>query len=280
MTTEPGVFGPHQTGELVSFFDEHGFAILRGLLSDDQVDAIQAECEALQRSVGAGALPARHGNPVFDRPGAVATLPAYVTCVTEVAPLTRAMSADGLVASVSRRLLGEDAWLLESKRFGVVYQDARPGTDSTYTRIGWHSDWQSGPADDVWPSVAYTLHVDATSPANGFLRVVPGSHRWATPCPAADIYGAPPPPGSASFGGWTDEPPPFAMPSRFDKVPGEVAVYCDRGDVLFHDCYLWHSAARATDDEGVRRHVRGSWFAGTPYPDDDDESRFVKNAAR
>ena len=127
---------------------------------------------------------------------------------------------------VIRHLLGDDAWLLEDDRFGVVYQDARPGDQSGYSRIGWHSDHQSGPHLDVWPSVAFTIHVDPTSPRNGFLRVLPGSHL-----------------------GGTDD-----MPLGFEKVPGEVAVYADRGDVIFHDAHLWHGAARATDDgiEAVR----------------------------
>ncbi len=93
-----------------------------------------------------------------------------------------------------------------------------------------------GRTSTVWPSVAFTIHVDATSPQNGFLRVLPGSHL-----------------------GGTDD-----MPLGFEKVPGEMAVYCERGDVLLHHSDLWHSAARATDDgEGaIRRHVRGGWYGG------------------
>ena len=152
------------------------------------------------------------------------------------------------------RLLGPEAWLLEDDRFGVVYQDARPGAQSGYSRIGWHSDVQSGPNLRVWPSVACTIHVDATSPCNGFLRIVPGSHR-----------------------GSTDE-----MPLGFEHVPGEMAVYCERGDVLLHHSDLWHSAARATDDGvgAIRRHVRGGWYGGERLPPNHGVDDFVKNARR
>ena len=68
------------------------------------------------------------------------------------------------------------------------------------------------------------------------------------------------------------------MPLRFEKVPGEVAVYAERGDILLHDCYLWHSAARATDDDSRRRHVRGGYFGGTKPAAGVEE--FIKNAAR
>jgi ectoine hydroxylase-related dioxygenase (phytanoyl-CoA dioxygenase family) len=69
------------------------------------------------------------------------------------------------------------------------------------------------------------------------------------------------------------------MPLGFEKIPGEVAVYCDRGDIILHDAFLWHSAARATDDESLRRHIRGGYFAKAlerPLSPDD----FVKNARR
>jgi ectoine hydroxylase-related dioxygenase (phytanoyl-CoA dioxygenase family) len=131
----------------------------------------------------------------------------------------------------------------------------------------------------MWPATAVTIHIDGTSPANGFLRVVPGSHLWATPAPHDNVNGAVVPPGSAATGGYTAAPPPFPMPLRFEKVPGEVALYAEPGDILFHDCYLWHSAAVATDITSRRRHVRGSWYGGQ-RPVEFGEKDFVKNAAR
>jgi ectoine hydroxylase-related dioxygenase (phytanoyl-CoA dioxygenase family) len=102
--------------------------------------------------------------------------------------------------------------------------------------------------------MAFTIHLDATSPQNGFLRLVPGSHR-----------------GSDA-----------GMPPGFEKVLGEVAVYCERGDVLLHHSGLWHSAARATDDgpAAVRRHVRGGWYGGTRPSAPHGLGDFVKNARR
>jgi ectoine hydroxylase-related dioxygenase (phytanoyl-CoA dioxygenase family) len=132
----------------------------------------------------------------------------------------------------------------------------------------------------MWPATAITVHLDATSPANGFLRVVPGSQRWATPAPYENVNGARVPDGAAPWGGYTDQPPPQPMPLGFEKVPGEIGLYAEEGDILLHDCYLWHSAARGTVDGSVRRHVRGSWYAGAAGPQDLGPEDFVKNAAR
>jgi hypothetical protein len=257
LAAEPGVFSvPHLSG-LDEFFVEHGFAVVRGLYTEGELQELEAELERQQQRLLDGELPEVCGSVILDDPEAVIDGQAfahYVCHVTEVSPPTRIAVYHPTLVELNRRLLGAEAWLLEDDRFGVVYQDARPGDESGYSRIGWHSDAQSGPNLDVWPSVAFTIHIDATSPRNGFLRIVPGSHR-----------------------GDTD-----SMPLGFERVPGEMALYCERGDVLLHHSDLWHSAARATDDGpgAVRRHVRGGWYGGTRLAPNHGVADFVKNAAR
>jgi hypothetical protein len=257
LAREIGVFTELDVAGLDAFFSEHGFAILRGLHPDDELQELQIELERLQHRLLAGELPPECGTVVLDDPEAVIDgepFAHYVCHVTEVSELARTAVLHPMVVETATRLLGPQAWLLEDDRFGIVYQDARPGERSGYSRIGWHSDAQSGPTLDIWPSVAFTLHVDTTSPQNGFLRVLPGSHH-----------------------GGTDE-----MPPGFEAVPGELALYCERGDVLLHHSDLWHAAARATDDgEGaIRRHVRGAWYGGTPLEPNHGLDDFVKNARR
>lgn len=262
---------------LVAHYRQHGYVILRGLFSDALMDQIDVECTQAQRDVLAGILDPRHGSTRFlDDEGKVERFVNYVEHVEDLSPAVKTAATAPVMTAVLRHLLGPRIWLNRNKHDGVVYQDARPGRESGYTRIGWHSDWQSGPSLDIWPSAAFTIHIDATSPANGFLRVVPGSHLWATPAPYRNVNDAQVPPDARPAAGYTDVPPPFDMPLGFGKVPGEIAVYAERGDTLLHDAYLWHSAARASDDDTMRRHVRGGYFAGTPT----DRYQFVKNAAR
>jgi len=251
------VFGPDGLDDLEAFFRAEGYAILRGAYDEATLVELDADMARCQAELIAGELPERHGTVILDDPDAVIDGEAfahYVCHLTEVSPLARDAAYHPALVAMMSRLLGPEAWLLEDDRFGVVYQDARPGAQSGYSRIGWHSDRQSGPNLRVWPSVAFTIHVDATSPCNGFLRIVPGSHR-----------------------GGTDE-----MPLGFEHVPGEMAVYCERGDVLLHHSDLWHSAARATDDgEGaIRRHVRGAWYGGERLVPNHGLDDFVKNARR
>jgi hypothetical protein len=257
LAAEQGVFGPDALEEMVEFFTEHGFATLRGCLRDSVLEALDADMANQQARLIAGFLPERCGTVILDDPGAEidgAAFAHYVCHLTEVSSLAHETVRMAPLVDAMQRLLGRAAWLLDDERFGVVYQDARPGPKSAYSRIGWHSDFQSGPHLDMWPSVAFTIHLDATSPQNGFLRVLPGSHR----------------------GGDAD------MPPGFEKVAGEVAVYCERGDILLHDYRLWHAAARATEDgeAAVRRHIRGGWYAGERLKAGHGLDDFVKNARR
>src|SRR5450631_318577 len=247
---EAGVFGPDELDRLEAFFAEHGYATLRGVFPEgDLVDA--------QQRVAEGRLDARHGSVALDEPGAeIGGRPFahYVYFATQVSTAADALVHHPVLLEVAQRALGSQAWLLDYEVFGVVYQDARPDPGSGYSRIGWHTDHQSGPHLDMWPGMAFTIHFDPTSPANGFLRVLPGSHL-----------------------GGTEE-----MPEGFERVPGEIAVYQERGDVLFHHADLWHSAARGTADgpAAVRRHLRGSWHGGARIDVGHGTDDFVKNAVR
>jgi ectoine hydroxylase-related dioxygenase (phytanoyl-CoA dioxygenase family) len=281
MTTlsEPGVFSADDIDGLAWFYSMHGYAVLRGMQSAADVDRMEAECVAAQNAVVAGELDQRYGSTVFlDEAAKAEKFANYVEFVNELSPAVHEAVTHPILVDAVRRLLGETAWLRDSEQFGVVYQDARPGKESGYTRIGWHSDWQASPSLDIWPSTAFTFHIDGTSPANGFLRVVPGSHLWATPAPYRNINNVEVPATARATGGRSTTPPPFPMPLGFEKVRGEVAVYVERGDVILHDAYLWHSAARATDDHATRRHVRGGYFAGVAPESGVEE--FIKNAAR
>jgi len=241
---------------LLADFERDGYAVVSGLFDDASLDRLQQEMEDLRQAAARGELGAEHVGTVFMAPfdGDAPPFLHYVSGVTEISPAANAAFHHPVLLELVTRILGAQRYLWDYDGHGAVYQDARPGPGMTYTRIGWHSDQQSRPSSDIWPGVAVTFHLDATSPANGFLRVVPGSHHRS------------------------DE----GMPGGFEKVAGEIGVYCERGDVMLHHSGLWHSAARATEDApfGVRRHIRGTFLGGRHLGPDERLEAFNKNAAR
>ena len=252
-------FTANQT--MADTFRRDGYVVVSDLLDDPGLAALERSVMDLQDQLADGLLDhGRHGGDVYTAaaPGERANHPHYVLDVGRLSPQVCDIFHHEVVMDLLRQCLGGvEPWEFDASRgrdFGVVFQDARPGDGTGYSRIGWHTDRQAYPNSDFFPSIALTVHIDGTSPANGFLRVLPGSHLMTTD----------------------------GMPEAFEKVPGEMALYCDPGDVLLHHCDLWHAAARATEDPpgGVRRHLRGSWHTGPqPAPGDVIEP-FNKNAAR
>lgn len=247
--------------ELTSDFKRDGYVVVSGLFTEEELTKLEYSLVATQQGVADGSIDrSRYGGDYLTSADASAPPPFvnYVRDVTRLSSVAHdAFNRPELLELLTRCFDGAEIWEFPEEygeRFGVVYQDARPGSESAYSRIGWHSDHQAYPNSDFHPSIALTVHIDSTSPANGFLRVVPQSHTWTT-----------------------DD-----MPLGFEKVSGEVGLYCERGDVILHHYDLWHAAARASEDApgGVRRHLRGSWHAGRrPEPGEEIEP-FNKNAAR
>ena len=184
-------------------------------------------------------LDTRHGTVILDEPDATIDgrpFAHYVCFATDASPRAdRLVRHPGVVevagASSARRL----APRLRAVRRGLSGRQARSRVGLLAHRLA-HRPPVRSPSGHL-AGAAFTIHFDPTSPANGFLRVLPGSHH----------------------GG------PAGIPLGFERVPGEIAVYQERGDVLFHHADLWHGAARGTadGDPAVRRHLRGSWHGGS-----------------
>ena len=168
---------------IVVVFRGQRHATLRGLFDETKLTEAEDELVGAQRRLVEGSsMPAPDGHPrrarrhhrrpavrplrLLRHPGLAPGRPLWSTtrrCVDVIGRAARPGRMAPRLRAVRRRLPG---------------CPARPG--SGYSRIGWHTDHQSGPHLDIWPGVAFTIHFDPTSPANGFLRVLPGSHRGGT----------------------------------------------------------------------------------------------------
>ncbi len=247
--------------QAVKAFRELGFVVIQNAVPSAELDKIEEELGTAQNKLINGQLDERYGTELLDEPGATfegEPFRHYVINCTELSATALSVAKSPLLKTFASEVFNHrDCWLNDYARFGVVYQDSRTDEGSKYSRIGWHADYNSDEGSKAWPGFAFTIHIDPTSAANGFLRVVPGSHK-------VEVH-------KDEIGSWA-----------FDHVQGEVPVFAGRGDIILHDYRLWHAAARGTADglSGRRRHVRGSWYAGERYAPDHGIGTFYKNASR
>ena len=257
LAREVGVFTVSDLDELDRFFGEHGFAIVRGLYTQEQLQELEIELERQQQRLLVGELPIECGTVILDDPDAVIDgepFAHYVCHLTEVSEIARTAVLQPTVVEVMTASSDPSAGCSRTTASASCTRTpvpaisrATPGSAGTPTSS--RAPTSTCGRRSRSPSTSTPPH-----PATGSCASCPGSHL-----------------------GGTDE-----MPLGFEHVPGEMAVYCERGDVLLHHSDLWHSAARATDDgEGaIRRHVRGGWYGGTRLEPDHGVGDFVKNARR
>lgn len=257
-TLEPWVVhGPvddAKRDDIVALFHDLGFVVVRDVFTAEEVDELEADLDRVHRALMRGELDPRHSAPELEPPSDVVIdgvpFRNYVVYANQVSPVAERMIRHSFIGEIAPALIDGESFLYDYDRHGVMYLDARGA--SAYKGLVWHPDFESTPNLPIWPATAFTINLDATSPENGFLRMLPGSHRVA----------------------------PARRPEQYEKVHGEVAVYCERGDLLLHHSHLWHAASRPSNDAAIRRHIRGKWCSGPPVPAGAWDGTFDNTATR
>ena len=232
--------------------------MLRGLYTDDALDELQRELEDLQRQLVAGELPEACGTVILDDPDAMIDGEPFAHYVCEITPVSaRARAA---VMHPGRR-----------RRGAAPARPARLAARGRPLR-------RRVPGRPPRRRLGLLAHRLALRRAVGPEPRLVAVGRVHDP-PRRDVAAERLPARRARVR--TSAAPTACRPGS-RRCPARSALYCDRGDVLFHHSDLWHSAARATDDGegGIRRHVRGGWYGGTRPAAKHGLDDFVKNARR
>lgn len=176
----PARLSPQQRAD----FEREGFLILRGALAPGDiarftgvVDRLEAEWRRQQELSSEATVEIRNA---VARPGGDALLPLLDW------PATFPLMAE---------ILG---WNIQITTSHVFVRTPNPDEATTFKAIGWHCD---GPSPEKFPiingmhpllyaKIGYFL-TDLSEPDKGNLRVVPGSHRSASPPPRDPDTGEP-----------------------------------------------------------------------------------------
>jgi phytanoyl-CoA hydroxylase len=224
-----GVFEGQPGPEAAGFFREHGYAVLAGALSGEEVGALNAEALAICRG---GRGPVDGLAPAADDEPDAAVL-SRTLCIhfphKVSGPMLDAVRHPRVVALL-RQVVGENVKCMQSMLF--IKASGKPGQ-------AWHQDEDYIPTRDrsltgVW------LALDDATVENGCLWVLPGSHRPGVLWPMRWH-------GDARFDcSWESYEFPF---SEADAVPVEVPA----GSAVAFNGYLLHRSLPNRAPGGFRR---------------------------
>ena len=228
-----------------AFFQEHGYLVLRGVLSPEELAQIEAVFERFRR----GEIP-NMGKDFCDMSGSLAKRPEEFTLVNAMLPRHYYPAFQGNLyeqrsQSIARQLLGDDMQLDYDQ-----FLTKKP--ERTGAVFAWHQDmayWPKKTPDTR--TVTCSLALDDADLENGCLRVVPGSHR-ARLRPhrplAADLAIR----GEARDGS-RDEAHALVM----DLATDDEIVYLpvQRGDITLHNEWIVHGSAGNRSQRFRRTYV-------------------------
>ncbi len=158
-----------------TFFEEHGYLVLEGLLDEDEVEACAREIERLH-ALAAGLPEEERRRRSFQlepyaEAGAGGGRPVLrkIEKTRQHSGVFRDLSAHPRLLETIRMLIGDDLLLFRST---LMLKPAHHGSahalhqDSPY--------WPMEPPSLVTVSIALT----DSDPGNGCIQVIPGSHKW------------------------------------------------------------------------------------------------------
>jgi phytanoyl-CoA hydroxylase len=218
--------------ETKAFYEEHGYAVARGLFSPEEVTQLREHFMELR---AAGSYP---GDMVADVQRKNDPLQKYPRMIHmhRWDETTLRWLLDARLSEHLTEFLGHEPYAVQSMiyfkppgaRGQAVHQDnfylrAKPGT-----------------------CMAAWLALDRCDDQNGCMRVVPGSHTWPILCSVeADA--------AASFTNVT-----VPLPEMYDTVPVEM----EPGDVMFFNGSLVHGSNPNTSTNRFRRSLIGHYIDG------------------
>jgi ectoine hydroxylase-related dioxygenase (phytanoyl-CoA dioxygenase family) len=190
---------PARTTLTLEDYEARGYTICRGVLDENEVAALAAECDRLQAEHLAG-QDASDRRVVTRKSDDGGDVPDRIDPVSDVSPLIAHLVRDPRIVALAEAALGEEAAHFKDK---LIYK--RPGTHG-YTAHQDYTFWQEVPAPPE-ALVTVLVAVDSAGPANGGLTLYPGRHgahhvtdvdmsTWLTPgggqTPAEALAGAVP----------------------------------------------------------------------------------------
>jgi len=219
------------TSEQQAFYNDHGYLIVRGFLSQDQVDEIRDTFTTQAKSGFVEGLSDYHykfapGDPLSAWPR---MLQPHRHSQLPLGPLTVDCILNPRLVAILRCLFGEDPLAAQT----MFYFKPPGARGQDFHQDDFYLKTKPGNCMAAW------FAIDPADPENGGLEIVPGSHRVEVKCP-----------------GQADLTRYFAN-EHVDIPEGmeAISLRMEAGDVLFFNGRVIHGSQGNTSQDRFRRSL-------------------------
>jgi ectoine hydroxylase-related dioxygenase (phytanoyl-CoA dioxygenase family) len=212
------------TKEQLEFFEEFGFIHFNGFLNPDAVKQVHKAMDDVQshwiseNREKVNGVPIKYG---FDMDGKkIVQRYAFASLFN---PTLHELLQDKRFEALFPLLQVDGGRIGENEKDGLVINHYINTENSGYSKLGWHTDCLRDVfyGKKIMPMLNVGIHLDNSSPENGGLRLIPGSHKQS-------LF-------SLLF------KKKYFVDHRPDK--DEIGLTVNAGDLTVHDGRLWHRVA-------------------------------------
>lgn len=168
------------SAEHAAFFSQHGFIRFKNFVSRETVAAFIKEAENIEQKWLKEGTEKVNGVPLkFGENADGSKIINRMAFLSQQSEVLHKFLQDPRLESLTKLLYPYEARIAEDEKDGLVMNHYVRTPNSTFTRMGWHTD---SPRDlflgqKIMPMLNVGLHLDDCPCTNGGLRVLPGTHK-------------------------------------------------------------------------------------------------------
>jgi ectoine hydroxylase-related dioxygenase (phytanoyl-CoA dioxygenase family) len=218
--------GDKLTEEQKQFFETYGFIHFKGFVNRETVGEMLKESERVQDQWIEEDRKMVNGVPIkFGRDVNGKRIVQRFAFLNQFSPLFEEFLKDTRLQSLFEFIGAPDSRIGVNERDGLVFNHYVNTENSNYTQLGWHTDALRDIfyGNKIMPMLNVGVHFDCSSPANGGLRILPGTHNKGI---ATLLF--------RKF---------YYLNSKADKK--EFGLTVEPGDLTVHDGRIWHRVAQS-----------------------------------
>lgn len=247
--------GTKLTEEQLQFFNTYGFIHFKNFVSKETVAEMLKESQRVQdewikegRKMVNG-VPIKFGTDVDGK-----RIVQRFAFLNHFASIFETFLKDPRLEALFEFIGAPDSRIGINEKDGLVFNHYVNTENSNFSQLGWHTDALRDIfyGNKIMPMLNVGLHLDQSSPENGGLRILPGTHnKGITTLLFRKVY---------------------YLNNKADKK--EIGLSVEPGDLTVHDGRIWHRVAQSPFvGEKSRRRVMYIPIISGKYQPRDESSK-------